>query len=269
MTLPEYLSDVTKRMQVESASIRRDFASHHPSAGGNRENLVSEFLKQHLPGRFHVSSGMVISPDGAFSNQADLIIVDALNNAPLYGGSPSELWPVEAVFALVEVKTVLTPSELADAIAKGRRFKSLRRQFCDVSPGQLIGDSLFVIWGFECSAPGTFRGNLISALADCPVSEQPDLIVVPDQVVARAGSYLEIGALGQPGSRDRLQLEAKHGLNLRAALIPDGVLMDDMGENALMAWYLYFDSWLRRAGTRLSSPTAYLPLDRVYGWSVR
>jgi hypothetical protein len=269
MTLPEYLSDVAKRMQAESTSIRRDFASHRPSAGENRESVVGEFLRQHLPQRFHVASGIVISCEGAFSNEADLIVVDALDNAPLYGGSPSELWPVEAVFALIEVKTALTPSQLSDAIAKGRRFKSLRREFCDLSPGQLVRDSLFVIWGFECPDPEVFRRNLQSALADCPVAEQPDLIVVPDKVVARAGSYLEFATLGQPGSPFRAQLQAQHGPNLRAILIPDGLLLDDMGENALMAWYLYFDSWLRRSGTRLSSPNAYLPLDRVYGRALR
>jgi hypothetical protein len=256
-------------MQDESTSIRRDFATHHPSAGGNRERLVGEFLEKHLPHRFHISSGIVISGEGEFSNEADLVVVDALNNAPLYGGSPSELWPVEAVFALVEVKTSLTPSQLGDSISKGRRFKRLPRTFCDVSPGQLMTDSLFVIWGFECPEPAVLLNNLKSALADCPVAEQPDLIVVPDRLVARAGSYLELATLGQPGSPIRTRLHAKYGSNLRGALIPDGILLDDMGENALMAWYLYFDSWLRRAGTRLSSPTAYLPPDRVYGSALR
>lgn len=74
---------------------------------------------------------MVISHDGAFSNQADLVVVDALNNSPLYGTARNQLWPVEAVYSLIEVKTTLSPGELRDAIAKGRKFKSLPRRFCD------------------------------------------------------------------------------------------------------------------------------------------
>ena len=88
---------------------------------------------------------MVISHDGAFSNQADLVIVDALNNSPLYAATRKQLWPVEAVYALVEVKTALNPVDLTDSIAKGKRFKALSRRFCEAGQGQRIVDSLFVI----------------------------------------------------------------------------------------------------------------------------
>ncbi|WP_414708831.1 DUF6602 domain-containing protein [Roseateles sp.] len=92
-------------MRAKSSSIRRDFASHRLSAGENREDLVAAFLSDHLPQRFGVGSGMVISHEGLFSNQADLVVVDALNNSPLYGTSRNQLWPVEAVYSLLEVKT--------------------------------------------------------------------------------------------------------------------------------------------------------------------
>jgi hypothetical protein len=119
MILPEYLSDVARDMRSKSAAIRRDFASHRLSAGENREDLVADFLANHLPRKFGVSSGIVISHEGAFSNQGDLVVVDEQNNAPLYATARNKLWPVEAVYALIEVKTTLHPSELADAIAKG------------------------------------------------------------------------------------------------------------------------------------------------------
>lgn len=138
MVLPEYLSDVARDMRAKSAAIRRDFASHRLSAGENREDLVAEFLTNHLPRKFGVSSGIVISHDGLFSNQADLVVVDEQNNAPLYGATRNKLWPVEAVYALVEVKTTLSPSDLADAIAKGRKFKSLKRSFCEAGQVQPV-----------------------------------------------------------------------------------------------------------------------------------
>ncbi len=46
---PEYLSDVARDMRHKSAAIRRDFASHRLSAGENREDLVADFLENHLP----------------------------------------------------------------------------------------------------------------------------------------------------------------------------------------------------------------------------
>ena len=97
---PDYLADVARELQSKSTTIRRDFATHRPTAGTHREDLVAAFLRTHLPKRFGITTGLVISPDGEFSNQADLLIVDHMNNAPLHGGSSAELWPVEAVYAL-------------------------------------------------------------------------------------------------------------------------------------------------------------------------
>lgn len=267
MVLPEYLSDVAREMRSKSASIRRDFATHRLSAGENREDLVVTFLTNHLPHKFGVSSGMVISHEGVFSNQADLVVVDALNNSPLYAATRNKLWPAEAVYALVEVKTTLSPADLKDCIAKGRRFKALPRRYCEAGQNQRITDSLFVIWGFDCPSPSTFKENLFTALSGVPRNEQPDLIVVPDRIIARAGTYLEISKLGQPNSPYRAQLHAQHGANLDA-LIPEPAEVEDLGENSLLAWYVWFDSWLRQAGSRLTDPVAYLPQDQLFGSAV-
>lgn len=128
--LPDYLADVGRDMAAKSAAIRRDFATHRLSAGENREDVVARFLVDHLPKRFGVSSGLIFSHDGVFSNQADLVLVDDQNNAPLHSATRNKLWPIEAVYALVEVKTNLSPTDIADAVAKGRRFKRMERRFC-------------------------------------------------------------------------------------------------------------------------------------------
>jgi hypothetical protein len=259
LILAEYLADVARDMRAKSAAIRRDFASHRPSAGDNREDLVESFLSQHLPNRFGVSTGMVISAEGVFSNQADLVVVDDQNNAPLYAATRNKLWPAEAVAALIEVKTTLGPGEIADAVAKARRFKTLRRSFCDAGQiTQRITDSLFVLWGFDAPSAETFKVNLTSALAEIPRAEQPDLIIVPDRLVAVAGTYLELSTLGQPSSPYRNQLAAQHGADL-SALLPSSNQVAELGENSLLAGYVWLDSWLRQSGNRLADPTEYLP----------
>jgi hypothetical protein len=266
--LPEYLADVAREMQRKSAAIRRDFSSHRLSAGENREDIVSSFLLEHLPKKFGVSNGLIISHDGVFSRQADLVVVDEQNNAPLYGSARHKLWPAEAVYALIEVKTTLNPADLADAIAKGRRFKTLQRRFCNAGQIQRISDSLFVIWAFDAPASTTLKTNLIAALTSVPRSEQPDFIIVPHRIVARAGTYFELSRLGQPGSAHRAHLLSQHGPNLEEALMPDGISLADLGENALLVWYVWFDSWLRQAGIRLTDPNAYIPPDEIFGKTV-
>ena len=94
---------------------------------------MTKFLEDHLPKRFGVRCGFAISSDGWISNQTDVLIVDQENNAPLHRESSHELWPVEAVYAPVEVKTRLPPDELRNATDKCRRLKQLRRRCVDHS----------------------------------------------------------------------------------------------------------------------------------------
>ncbi len=149
-------------------------------------------------------------------------------------------------------------------MAKGRKFKALRRRYCEAGQAQLIRGSLFVVWAFESSRRSTVKTNLIAALSDVSRSEQPDLIVVPDEIVARAGTYLELSKIGQANSQHRAQLRAQHGQDLDA-LIPEPAEIFDLGENALLALYVWIDSWLRQAGSRLADPVAYLPPNQVFG----
>ncbi len=264
MVLPDYLADIAKELRARSASIRRDFATHRLSAGENREDLVLAFLREHLALRFGVSSGMVVSSDGLFSNQADLIVTDSQNNSPMYSASSNQLWTAESVYALVEVKTSLTATELRDCISKGRRFKAMRRAFGDSGNDQRLRDSLFVIWAFDSPSPETMKANLLTELAAVPRAEQPDLIVVPDRLVARCGSYFELSKFGQSDSAYRGEMMQQYGAAF-TEMLQQPCEVYDMGENALLTWYVWFDSWLRHAGSRMTLLANYLPADRIYG----
>jgi hypothetical protein len=261
MTFPGYFADTVERMVVESRSIRRDFAAHRGIAGAHREEVVRKFLGDHLPTRFAVDTGLVIDPNGVFSNQADLVVVDCVHNAPLHAAYSSRLWPVEAVYALLEIKTSLGPSDIQDSVEKCRRFKSLKRSFLVQPP---ISDSLFVIWAYEAPSAETAKRNLLAALADVPRAEQPDMIVVPADIVGIAGQYLEFVRLGQEGSQHRSELVEKHGPNL-GLLLPESIEITQYGDHSLLTWYVWFDSWLRRAGARVFDPVLYLPDGAVAG----
>jgi hypothetical protein len=263
MTLPAYFADVVEDMKRASASIRRDFATHRLTAGVNREGVLATFLREHLPAVFGVESGLLIAQDGQFSNQADLIIVDIDHNAPLYSASPERLWLIEAVYALIEVKTSLSPGEITDAIKKCRRFKRMKRGFLPVG-NQRLEDSLFVLWGYEAPSTETLKENLEEAFKGVPMSERPDFVVVPGQSVARSGSYQELAVLGQANSRYRTELERVHGSGI-TKLLGNGFAIGEYGDNSLFAFFIWFDSWLRHAGSRQSDLLSYIPPNMIFG----
>lgn len=83
--------------------------------------------------------------EGEFSNQADLLIVDHMSNAPLYPVYKNKVWLVESVYAMVEVKTKLTNTEIKDIIPKCRKFKKMKRKYDFVPSISRIQESLFII----------------------------------------------------------------------------------------------------------------------------
>ena len=76
MTLLAYFLDISEELRRQSERVRRDFASHRPSAGSNREGIVGDFLRAYLPKAFGTDTGLILSKSGEFSKQVDLIIVD-------------------------------------------------------------------------------------------------------------------------------------------------------------------------------------------------
>ncbi len=259
MKLPDYFADIVRELAAKSATMRRDFATHHPSAGGNREQLVETFLRGHLPKRFEISTGLVISHNGLFSNQADVLIVDNTYNAPFHGTARNMIWTVESVYALIEVKTSLSLSELRDSITKGQRFKAMPRRFQRIAAPQHIDDSLYIIWTFESPAPDTLKANLLQVLAGIPRNEHPDMIIVPDRLFVRGGQYLELSGHGQTGSEYRRQLESQYPGNRLP--VPPTFIIHDVGDTALLSFYVILSSWLLRAGSRSPNPIEYLPLE--------
>lgn len=264
MDLPRYFADVAADLQRKSQSIRRDFATHRGTAGDNRESVLAKFLRDHLPGAFDIDAGLIASCDGQFSNEADLIVVDRDWNCAFYPDESKRIWLVEAVFALIEVKTSLTPTEIGDAVGKCRRFKTLPRQFSEAPAVPRLKDSLFVLWGFDSPSSETLKNNLQEAFQGVPVAERPDFVVVPGKVVAMSGSYMELAKLGEPGSDHRKALQKQYGPDL-VGLPMDLVQLDELGDNALFAWLIWVISWLKRAGPRNSELMAYLPKDRNFG----
>src|SRR5689334_15370628 len=112
-TPADYFSFVAQDLKQKSNLIRQWYATHKPSAGANREEMLQKLLRDFLPHRYTVSSGIALSASGEFSNQADIFVSDGLSSKPLIDASVP-VWLIESIYALIEVKTYLGPAEIAD-----------------------------------------------------------------------------------------------------------------------------------------------------------
>ncbi len=122
MNLNELFASIENTMQ--SRFKESGFIVHSGDKGENREEFLIEFLREHLPKRYGVTKGEVITKEGLRSHAIDIIIYDAINCPILYAGKTSIL-PIEGVYGIIEVKSSLSKSEFDDASEKITAFKKL------------------------------------------------------------------------------------------------------------------------------------------------
>jgi len=264
MAVDRYFAEIANELKRKSDRVKEGFSTHALSAGQNREDLVGNFLREYLPKSFGIDTGLILSCEGEFSKQADLVIVDQLHNAPLFPSSTNKLWLVESVYALIEVKTDLTPSNLQDSLEKCVKFKRLKRNFQEVPQLPRISESLFVLWAFNGPSNQTIKENITNAIKEMNIDEQPDFIIIPDQLLVTAGSYRRIVKFGMQGSQYQNEILQKYpGKTYTDLFEPYEFLF--LNENSLFTWLIWITSWLKGAGIRSALLEAYVDISKVYG----
>lgn len=102
-----------KALIAKLAAIRSSI-SHAGEKGRSLEIEVIKLLREFLPAAYGLSTGFVVwmSPLGPkLSQQLDIIIYDAVQYAPIVSLGSSDVFPLEAVYGYVEVKSTLRSSE--------------------------------------------------------------------------------------------------------------------------------------------------------------
>lgn len=99
-----------------------------PDRGWPREEAIRKFLREKLPRRYGITMGVVVSHTGIQSDQCDVIVYDADTSPIFYTDKNQEVLPIESVYAVVQVKSRLTPVSLDEAIKNIKSFKQVPRK---------------------------------------------------------------------------------------------------------------------------------------------
>lgn len=141
--------DVKALFQAVSRRMHADFEAssqirHSGSKGAVRENALRNFFENgRLPEKYAVGSGEVVGRVRDTSRQCDLIIYDRMNGVSLVYDDTSQVYPIDCVYGIVEVKSALSKTELIDSLDKIAAFK-------DMAPG---GAQIETMGGFTSSSP--------------------------------------------------------------------------------------------------------------------
>lgn len=106
------LEEITLASKLESV---RAVIAHGGEKGRALEAAVLSLLRDFLPAEYGLSTGFVayFEKDAVrLSPQLDIIVYDALRTGPLARLSSCDVFPLEAVYAYIEVKAVLSASNV-------------------------------------------------------------------------------------------------------------------------------------------------------------
>lgn len=178
------LTRVFSRVQTElRAQLSTGGLFQHPSAAGDAsEHCWRELFHRYLPKRYRAAPAFVVDSLGKRSRQIDLAVFDNLYSPLLFPHGSGLHVPAESVYAVFEIKTVLTPhyikyaGEIAGsvralkrtsvpAIANGRKRAALEPQ--PILAGILAATSMW-------TAP-TLKANVHKTMGLLKRSEKLDL----------------------------------------------------------------------------------------------
>jgi len=134
---PQHLTYL-KALQLIADLSKRELAAlmpHRGERGRIAEEIIRGVLQRTLPKRFSIGTGVLISASGETSSQTDIVIFDNFHNSPLLSEFGVGVYPVEIVYATIEVKSVLTTPELKKSLDAIRKIRKVGRKKHYVVPG--------------------------------------------------------------------------------------------------------------------------------------
>lgn len=107
----DHLSTFSEELLVKSRRIDL-LLNHRGTVGSYREELLRSLLTQILPKQYEATTGFI----QGCARQLDIIVWDAANFSPLFREQNFVVVPLEAVRAVIEVKTTLSSGSLWEAL---------------------------------------------------------------------------------------------------------------------------------------------------------
>jgi hypothetical protein len=122
-------------MWREFERLKRDGITNRTDEGEYLERILIDFLSCYLPRKLSVGRGYVMNEDGNTSLQQDVIIYNADNYVLLRNTDGFQVYPVESVYAVIEVKSTLSKQVLKDANENAASIKYLSGVKIYIEPG--------------------------------------------------------------------------------------------------------------------------------------
>lgn len=165
--------------------------SHRGAKGRVREiEIVTEYLQRYLPGHIGVANGECVATDGAVSPECDIILFEKNSTPYLVHKEGYQVFPIECVYGVIEVKSRLDKKELQDSIAKVKEIKSMPKVAYEAQKGPIVNETTLYgrnwnyfptvafVFAYDSIELETLKEHYIEGQADLPFERQIDSVWV-------------------------------------------------------------------------------------------
>lgn len=224
-----YYEGILRQLRAEVDDVNALF--HHQGVkGAGNEDAQRDLVRRFIPKRYDVGMGVVIDREGHQSRQCDIVIYDSALYPSLLALTSQQLYPVDIVYATVEVKTTLdakTAQEAKVNVASVRHLSLVPDDFVAEQAGADGGWSLNILaptppLGFVFAYQSSVRqletyrqwfvpddNGAAVGVTQYPVLEAPSLVGCLDQ-----------GLLLFTNESDAASPQPQSGLQFRAWALP-------------------------------------------------
>lgn len=126
MNVREIFQGIANKLLTDFDQIQGQI-EHAGERGKQREAAVTAFLAKYLPKKYALGTGHVIDQKGDVSKQCDIVIYDAFNCPLLLVEEGYRIFPPEAVFGVIEVKSVFDAATTSESVQAIQSVKRLER----------------------------------------------------------------------------------------------------------------------------------------------
>jgi hypothetical protein len=190
----QYYNGLTDRMLSEIRTVSEEI-EHAGEKGRNNEAVIRRFLSKHLPEKYTVSTGKVVSASGQLSHQVDVIIHDRWHTPGLKLADEWSIVPVESVRAVVSVKTTLDRGSLRESMENIGSVRRLPRDAALWETSGIATDKILrprgLIFGFKSawSTQDGLRTAFVELLDEVDDSLRPNAVCALEQVLFVRRAY--------------------------------------------------------------------------------
>lgn len=120
------LEDIAKKLKIDFDGVTRQI-EHNGVKGSAREDLLKDYLRDLLPNKYSISSGIIIDFNQNQSKQQDFIIHDAFNCPSFFKTDSNTIIPIESVYATIEIKSTLNYDTLKQSVENIESVRKLHK----------------------------------------------------------------------------------------------------------------------------------------------